>query len=334
MNCKSASISVPVVLLLITLILGVASNAHGAVIREYRNFSAELYTKEKKFSRIALRKFRMNGIECYLAVNPATLQTEIAPVGKYLILKKTLTEIAARRKDAAYCKAIRFAGKNSWRLQNAGITHVPGNDRDVYLSADLCPTKLSLDRTMFKQLVREYGVYRRPAPVAIAVSGKWIEKHPEDLKWIMDLVKNRDLAVTWINHTYNHRYKKRVPLWKNFLLAIGSNLTDEVMHNEVTMLEAGLVPSVFFRFPGLVSNRALYTGVTGFGLIPLGSNAWLGKKQWPVAGSIILVHVNGQEPVGIKRFLWILGSWMKDIAEGRRVFGDLSEGLRQAMKMY
>jgi hypothetical protein len=334
MNRTAASQSVPVLFLLMALVLGGAGNAQGAIIREYRNFSAELYTKEKKLLRIALRKFRMNGSECYLAVDPDSLRTEIVPVGKYLILKKTLTEITARCKDTAYCKAIRFAGQNSWRLQNAGLTHIPGNDRDVYLTADLCPSRLPLDRAPFSRLVREYGAARGPVPVAIAVSGIWVEKHPEDVKWITDLVGSGELAVTWINHTYHHSHKKRVPLWKNFLLGVGSNLEEEILLNEIAMLEAGLVPSVFFRFPGLVSNRVLFAGVTGYGLVPLGSDAWLGKKQWPVAGSIILVHANGQESVGIRRFLWILDSKKKEIAAGQWVFADLKEGLRQAMKMY
>jgi hypothetical protein len=325
---------VTAILLLIASIPGGAVSARGAVIKDYRCFSAELYTAEKKLARIALRKFRMNGVECYLAVDPVSLRTEIAPVGKYLILKKTFSEISARRKDAAYFKALRFAGQNSWRLQNAGMTHIHGGDRDVYFTADLCPTKLRMDRTPFIQLVRECGTCRRPVPVAIAVSGIWIDKHPEDLTWIIDLVRSGDLAVTWVNHTYTHRYKKRVPLWKNFLLDIGSKLEEEVMKNEMAMLEAGLVPSVFFRFPGLVSNKAIFGGVTDFGLIPLGSDAWLGKKQWPVVGSIILVHANGQEPVGIKRFLWILGSKKKEIAAGQWAFGDLAAGLVQAMKMY
>ncbi len=325
--------SATTMLILSALIAGGTGSARGAVVKNYRSFSAELYTADKKFSRIALRKFRMNGTKCYLAVNPDSLQTEIAPVGRYLILKKTFTEIAARRKDLAYFKAIRFAGQNSWRLQNAGLTHIPG-DSEVYLTADLCPSKLPMDRTPFAELARVYGSCRRPAAVAVAVSGIWIEKHPEDVKWVADLVGRGDLAVTWVNHTYNHHHKKRAPLWKNFLLDMGSNLEEEVLKNEIAMLEAGLVPSVFFRFPGLVSNKALFAGVTGYGLIPLGSDAWLGKKQWPVAGSIILIHANGQEPVGIKRFLWILGSKKKEIAAGQWASGDLSEGLRQAMKKY
>ncbi|MBP7737476.1 MAG: polysaccharide deacetylase [Spirochaetes bacterium] len=332
--CIKNSGAVPAALLALALVLGGAVPSRAALIREYRFFTAELHTKEKRLALIALRRFRMNGSEHYLAVDPETLRTEIVPVGKYLILKKRLNDILGRRKGFAYSRAIRFAGQNSWRLQNAGITHIPGSDRDVYCTVDLCPTGLPLDRAMFNRLVRDYGPYHRPVPVALAVSGLWIEKHPGDLLWLCGLARRNDLAVTWVNHTYHHRYKKRAPLWKNFLLDVGSKLDEEVMRNEITMLESGLVPSVFFRFPGLVSNKALFNGVAGYGLIPLGSDAWLGKKQWPAGGSIILVHANGQEPVGIKRFLWILDSKRKEIAAGQWVFGDLHDGLRRAMKMY
>jgi len=332
--CIKNSGSVPAALLALALVMGGAVPSRAALIREYRFFTAELYTKEKKLARIALRRFRMNGSEHYLAVDPETLRTEVVPVGKYLVLKKRLNDILGRRKGFAYSKAIRFAGRNSWRLQNAGITRMPGGGSEVYCTADLCPSMLPLDRVMFNKLVRDCGAFRRPVPVALAVSGLWLEKHAADMKWIAGLVERNDLAVTWINHTYHHRHKKRAPLWKNFLLEAGTNLEEEVMRTEIAMVEAGLVPSVFFRFPGLVSNKALFSVVAGYGLITIGSDAWLGKKQWPVGGSIILVHANGQEPVGIRRFLWIIDSKKKEIAAGLWAFGDLHEGLKQAMKMY
>ncbi len=321
-------------LLFLALLLGGAEGAAAGAVREYRFFTAEMYTKEKKFARIALRRFRMNGSEHYLAVNPETLRTEIVPVGRYFIIKESLNVILTRRKGFAYARALRFAGRNSWRLQNAGITRIPGGGSEVYCTADLCPSRLSLDRVVFNKLVRDCGAFRRPVPVALAVSGRWLEKHTADMKWIATLVERNDLAVTWINHTYHHRHKKRAPLWKNFLLEAGSNLEEEVMRTEIVMVEAGLVPSVFFRFPGLVSNKALFSKVAGYGLITVGSDAWLGKKQWPVGGSIILVHANGQEPAGIKRLLWILDSKKKEIAAGQWALGDLHEGLSGAMKMY
>ena len=37
-------------------------------------------------------------------------------------------------------------------------------------------------------------------------------------------------------------------------------------------------------------------------LISLGADAWLAIDQRPNAGSIVLVHANGNEPLGIKLF--------------------------------
>jgi len=34
-------------------------------------------------------------------------------------------------------------------------------------------------------------------------------------------------------------------------------------------------------------------------MIPIGSDAWLAKNQWPKEGSIVLVHANGHELIGI-----------------------------------
>jgi hypothetical protein len=45
------------------------------------------------------------------------------------------------------------------------------------------------------------------------------------------------------------------------------------------------------------------TRLVELGLIPLGSDAWLAKGGIPVAGSFILVHGNGNEPGGVRRFL-------------------------------
>lgn len=63
------------------------------------------------------------------------------------------------------------------------------------------------------------------------------------------------------------------------------------------------MPSVFFRYPGLVTNKALLLKLNNLGLIPLGSDAWLAKNQTPTTGSIILVHGNSNEHVGIEDFM-------------------------------
>ena len=66
------------------------------------------------------------------------------------------------------------------------------------------------------------------------------------------------------------------------------------------LLDSDLLPSPFFRFPGLVSNQRLIEVLRDLHLIPIGSNAWLAKGERPQPGSVILVHANGNEPEGIR----------------------------------
>ena len=68
------------------------------------------------------------------------------------------------------------------------------------------------------------------------------------------------------------------------------------------MLEHGLVPSIFFRFPGLISDREIVDEILAWGVVPIGSDAWLAIGQRPSQGSVILVHRNGNEPQGIRLF--------------------------------
>ncbi|OHD67944.1 MAG: hypothetical protein A2W19_06765 [Spirochaetes bacterium RBG_16_49_21] len=308
--------------------------ADHATVRNYRPFTTELYTKDKKLARIALRRFIGKGKEYYLAVNPDTLESELAPVGKYLFLKRSLGEMREEHGNRAYFKALAFSERNSRNLQNAGITHISGHGAAVYLTADLCPTRRPLDRALFMRIMNEYGNYHKPVPVALSITGRWMEKHSADLRWLIDLEKNKIISIVWINHTYTHLYKKNLPLSKNFLLNKTAGIDEEILHNEIAMIESGLIPSVFFRFPGLISNREAFLKITGLGLIPVGSDAWLGKNQWPKQGSIILVHANNQELVGMKRLAGLINAKQKAIAAGEWMLRDIRAGIVEYMKMY
>ena len=132
-----------------------------------------------------------------------------------------------------------------------------------------------------------------PVPIGIAVSGEWIKKHGEEFKW---LAKERKLRITWINHSYTHPYSKDLPLKENFLLSQGVDFEREVLETEKLLLENGITPSPFFRFPGLVSNSGLAEKLKRLSLIPIGAQSWLAKKETPEKGGIILVHGNGNEP--------------------------------------
>ena len=68
------------------------------------------------------------------------------------------------------------------------------------------------------------------------------------------------------------------------------------------MIANGGTPSLFFRFPGLVSSSPLMQAVREHHLISLGADAWLALNQPPRDGSIMLVHPNGNEELGLKIF--------------------------------
>lgn len=86
------------------------------------------------------------------------------------------------------------------------------------------------------------------------------------------------------------------------------NLDTEILLTEQYLLEHNQTPSVFFRFPGLVSNTLLLNQLKKFGLIPLSADAWLAKDEQVSPGGIVLVHGNGNEPLGIRLVTPLLNS--------------------------
>jgi len=280
--------------------------------------------------RIYLRKFVMKGSEYLLTLDPYNLDTFLE---KASTLKKiepsTLPEIRRKFGTTEYIKVLVDSEKRAAFQQNAGITHFPQIKNGVVLTADLCPSKLPFDKYFFATIIDEFINIQKPVPVALSVTGIWMENHRQDINWLKTLEEKSLLSITWINHSYNHRYSKDMHTKTNFLLLPDTNIEKEVLDTEKKMLEAGIVPSVFFRFPGLVSNRDLFFKITGFGLIPIGSDAWLAKDQWPKNGSIILVHANGNEPVGILRFKELVDREKINILNKRWILHDIKKNITE-----
>lgn len=79
--------------------------------------------------------------------------------------------------------------------------------------------------------------------------------------------------------------------------------------------------------PGLVSDHDVFTKVTNLGLIPIGSDAWLAKGQWPKNGSIVLIHANGNEPLGVSDFIALLNDKRAEVLSKRWELFDLRESI-------
>jgi len=274
-----------------------------------------------------LRQFENEGKQYFLMVNPQTLATKIDESNFYTVKPMTMTEARAFFKQAPYQKALAKAESQSVMIQDAGIESGVPKEMGISLTADLCPSHRPLDRRIFTDIVTEFKKVEMPVPIALSITGVWMREHPQDLLWLKQLQRNEEIYITWINHSYTHRVSATAPLKKNFLLEPGTDISYEVLETEKAMLRNGLLPSIFFRFPGLVSDQQLVYKITDFGLIPIGSDAWLAKGQQPKAGSIVLIHGNGNEPVGVDDFIKLLRSKTAQIAGKQWLLYDLRQSV-------
>jgi peptidoglycan/xylan/chitin deacetylase (PgdA/CDA1 family) len=288
------------VLLPVLLLLLLSAAGHAAVISDYRVIRT-VVSDEKGAQRVAIRRFLSDNVEELLVVDPVTLQSSVHPACKLKLGKESQPLL-----KTPYLKSLGRYGKGPYPLQNSGAIHSEGEVDGVFLTVDLCPSKRPFERELFDAAAALATT--APVPVAVAVTGRWLAQHPEEIDYLKQQVAAGKLAITWVNHSDRHHYDPAIPLEKNFLLAPGTDMRAEVLNVEQQLLAQGLVPSPFFRFPGLVSDQATMTAVNELSLIPLGSDAWLAKGEAPRKGSFILVHGNGNEPKGVKLLLPILRS--------------------------
>ncbi|MFC3560693.1 polysaccharide deacetylase family protein [Pedobacter jamesrossensis] len=295
-------------------------------IKRYKvNFGVATKSNEKL---ITVRSFVNNNQKFLLLVNPQTLDTKIDLASNYSLSGLAYANILSIFKNSAYVKSLQEAADKDLQLQNAGIDHSIPYEKGITLTIDLCPSHKPLDRVIFQSVFDEFKKIEQPAPLAVSVSGKWMLKHLDDLNWLKSLVDKKELDITWINHSYNHEVNS-LPLAENFLLSPGTHLDIEVLENEKLMLKYGLIPSVFFRFPGLVSDKTIVQKIEEYGLIPIGSDAWLAKGQKPNAGSIVLIRGNGNEEIGVKDFIQLLKLKQKDVTNKQWLLFDLRQGLEK-----
>jgi hypothetical protein len=322
---KKALKFILLLLLLSASTLIVSAQANFTKIENYKveygvatNFPREL---------MILRSFDNYGKHYLLLVNPQTLETRIDQSSFYQVKPMTLLQARTFFFKTSYEKALFKADKQSRKMQDAGIEVGMPQETGISLTADLCPSHRPLDKKIFTSIITEFKKVEQPVPVALSITGVWMRQHPQDLAWLKKLQADKQIYITWINHSFNHRVSLKEPLKENFLLQPGTDINYEVLETEKAMLKNGLLPSVFFRFPGLVSDQELVYRITDFGLIPIGTDAWLAKGQQPQAGSIVLIHGNGNEPVGVKDFINLLHSKTQAIAKKQWLLYDLRESV-------
>jgi len=285
--------------------VSVAAAAATDAITDYQVVSRAALGPEGN-TLLVTRSLRRDGVPLLLAVDPHTFRTALYPPAQIRMLPSPPSTALA---GTPFENALALETAPPYRLQNQGARHALGRREGIFLTVDLCPSRRAFERELFEttaHLPQGKGV-----PVAVMITGAWLEHHPEEVAYLKEAARSGRIAVTWVNHSYHHVYAPRVPLASNFLLTPGTDFDAEVLDTERLLLENGIVPSPFFRFPGLVSDERVVRRLRELSLIPIGSDAWLAKGEAPSGGSIVLVHGNGNEPKGIALALPLLrsGRW-------------------------
>lgn len=273
------------------------------IIHGYAPIFLPVYTTEGNLM-LAIRTFQMNDVPSFLLVDPTSLDTKVLPIAQVrprnsLQQKKpgyfTYWSVASTR----YYQLLNKNTAAPYPLENQGVTHADSSVKENILTIDLCPSSKPFEAAFFNKLVRLAETSHKPTPITISISGMWLIEHPEEFRWLVSKEKEKKLEITWANHSFSHVYYSDIPISENFLLSPNTNIKTEVLLTEKYLLEEGEMPSVFFRFPGLVSDESLVKKIKQYGLIPLGADAWIAKHQKITPGGIILVHGNSNEHDGI-----------------------------------
>jgi hypothetical protein len=243
--------------------------------------------------RVAIRSMRLQGEPALLLADPEKLTTRLERAACWTCADVEEPALAGSRMMKAIARSAEAPGLiHRTFLDNAGLTH--GEGPGGYFTGDLCPSRRPMDRAFLASLEG------RATPIALSISGLWLKHHFADYRWLLDAEAEGRLSITWINHTYTHPYRPGVAVGANFLLTRGVDPDFEILETERLLIANGRTPSLFFRFPGLVSSSPLMQAVRRHHLISLGADAWLALNERPRDGSIILVHPNGNEEAGLR----------------------------------
>ncbi len=269
-----------------TIFLLLCAGFHLFALENY-TLDARQFWKDKTLF-LVIRRFEQNDQTRYLTLNTQTLQTRLANVDERRLEPISLQALA----QTPFAQSLN-AATALW--QKGGIDHaLRKRDATLFLTMDLCPSsKKGYESAFIRTLTRQNG----QTPIAVAISSAWLEHHEAEFE---ALRSDPDLNITWVNHTHTHFYDRTLPDRENFMLHQGTDVQAEILNVEQRLIEKGVTPSIFFRFPGLIADERLMRALRErYFLIPLSADAWIAKNQRPESGSFILIHGNKNEPLGI-----------------------------------
>lgn len=219
-----------------------------------------------------------------------------------------------------YAQSLAELARSGKALRSLDAEHASVAAEEFTLTIDMCQSRKPWEKRLFDWAVALSDKLHKPVPLGIAMTGGWAKNHGAELDQILAWQKAGKIDVTWINHSSTH------PLHclndacskANFLTDPSVDFDEEVLGLERSLLARGIVPAVLFRFPGLVHDARRLTQLSRLSLMPLDADGWIAKGEPIHHRAVVLVHGNGNEAVGITRFLeQAAGTRAANLASGK-----------------
>ncbi len=285
-----------------------ASYANEKIV-DYKSVFLPIITSDKE-TKITIRSYLNNSKKYFVLVDPNSFKTTLISQDQVELPKNEAEKQNLLKKldNTPYIKALNKYTKPPYIQQNYGATHSMYEVKGQFLTIDMCPSSKSFEEEFFNKLVELSVKLNKPIPIAICVSGLWINKHEKEFLWLVQQQQKGHLQITWVYHSFSHPYFKDKPLENNFLLSNKENFESEVLEAGKVLVSHNIasIPFLPFSWFSFRSNITLIEKLKDFGFIPLGSDAWLAKGEKVQDGSFILVHGNSNEKAGIKLIMPML----------------------------
>jgi hypothetical protein len=222
--------------------------------------------------------------------------------------------VAAKLDESAWLKRIAWFKEKASDGQALQHGDRSALSKCIGVSVDLCWSLRPLEKTFLTNLP-SMMLHAGGAPATIFVSGRWIEQHPTEMEMLVGLEQEQGAELIWGLHSWVH------PKAGGFMndLSVAA-VREDTLRLERKLLEWGIVPTVYYRFPGLIHDTARLTAILDLDLLPIDCESWVALQGGghpfgnPTQdGSILLIHGNGNEPTGIAR----LQAWLVEHPDWR-----------------
>lgn len=185
-------------------------------------------------------------------------------------------------------------------------------EKTVAVTVDLCWSLRQSETRLFETLKQVARQSKKKIHPVMFISGRWLQQHPLEMHELIELSLEPNVEMIWGNHSWDH------PKSGGFMNDYPpQQLREDTLRLEIALLEWGVTPTVYYRFPGLIHDRVRLAEILQLNLFPIDCDCWLALVRQkdrgpfyyhPREGSIILVHGNGNEPAGIP----LLQRWLEE----------------------